>query len=187
MKSKMIFFLQGPASVGKSTFLFEHGLEHLVVSKDFIRLQVGEVMINEEIDHLGISQAYNGAMERILLDTLRHRLEHDLLTIVDATHTKYSDFEAYTPIVMRNNFDSFIARINPEVTVEEALARNEGRRGTYAYVPAGVVIKKFEELENFKPPVWCNVITQEVMISLIRGQDKKGIIKRIMEARKCQK
>ena len=88
---RSLVLLRGCPASGKSTFIKEHKLEQYTLCADNIRLLFQTPVMTVD-GKLGISMKHDKKVWELLFECLEERMIRGEFTIIDATHSKSSDF-----------------------------------------------------------------------------------------------
>ena len=91
---RKLVILRGAMGCGKSTWLRENDLEKYTLCADTIRLQLSAPAMSIEGKDT-ISQKYNKQTWEMLFFFLEERMKRGEFTIIDAVHSKSSEFSKY--------------------------------------------------------------------------------------------
>jgi len=159
---KALVLTRGVPGCGKSTWLKDNNLMPFVVSSDTIRLMYHSPIMTTD-GSLAISQEFDSVVWRTLENVVSFRMMNDCFTIIDACHSKPSDFTKHYTAVKFYNYKIYCLDFT-DVPLEVAKTRNSNRLLTpeesFRYVPEKV-IEKFYERMNTPPPLEVEVIKPE--------------------------
>ena len=152
---RYLFLLQGAPASGKSTFIEAAGLRPWTVSSDAIRLLFrGPELSRDGLNCVPISS--DRIVWRTLLDAVADRLRHGDLTIIDATHTRREEVQAYRQMVEHHRYKAFLVTWR-SLSVDECVARN-AVRPPLSRIPEEAVRDLHGRLQTFKTPEWLEEI-----------------------------
>lgn len=136
---------RGCPGCGKSTWIKEHNLEKYKLCPDDIRLMCLEPEKQEDGTYR-IPQYGQDFVWYILKEMLEYRLQHNYLTIIDATCNRISDIKYYKELCDKYNYELTIIDFS-DVPLEECLKRNE-QRDTLKWVPREAISKIFDRIKS---------------------------------------
>ena len=90
--------LRGCPGAGKSTWIKENGLEPYTISLDNIRTMVSAPVLTEHNTDATISQENESYVWSLLYEILEKRMQNGDFTIIDATHSRSTDFSRYNSL-----------------------------------------------------------------------------------------
>lgn len=143
---RTLVILRGSPGSGKSTWIKEMGLEKYTLSADSIRLLVQSPILVPEKTHRVISQRNDSYVWLLLFELLEKRMEQGEFVIVDATHSKSSDFSKYNKLCERYRYRKYYVDFS-DVSLEECKKRNLMRED-YKKVPEEVIDKIYSRLKT---------------------------------------
>lgn len=141
---RSIIILRGSPASGKSTWVKEMGLENYCLSADNIRLLVQSPILSAEHTHRIISQNNDSYVWQLLFELLEERMKRGEFVIVDATHSRSSDFSRYNKLCERYRYRKYYVSF-ADVPIEECKRRN-ALREDYKRVPESVIDKMYSRL-----------------------------------------
>jgi len=146
---RYLVLLRGSPGCGKSTFISNNHLEQYTISADEIRLLFQTPVFYPD-GRFGISQQNEKRVWDLLFQLLEARMERGEFTIVDATHSKPSDFAKYKKLKDKYRYRMFCVDFS-DVPIEVTKARNNDR-ATYKYVPEAVIDNMYARIKAFDIP-----------------------------------
>lgn len=153
---RKLFLLQGAPGSGKSTFIEQHRLGPWTISSDTLRLLFRSPELHSN-GHLTISCSEDREVWRSLHTMVATRLSKGDLTIVDATHTRPSEINAYHDVAMREGYETFLVTWRDQ-PLGDVLAKNAAR-DRLRWVPEPAVREAYARVNNCLIPDWVKVIT----------------------------
>ena len=102
-----LVILRGAPGCGKSTWIKENDLEPYTLCADNIRLMFQSPEPGIEKDSLFISQKNDNDVWAFLYKLMEKRMERGELVVVDATHSRSSDFSQYNDICAKYRYRKF--------------------------------------------------------------------------------
>lgn len=153
---RSLIILRGSPASGKSTWIKKMGLENYTLSADNIRLLVESPIIVPDKKHRVISQKNDSYVWTLLFELLEKRMSRGEFVIIDATHSKSSDFSRYNKLCERYRYRRYYVDFS-DVPLEECKRRNELRED-YKRVPESVIEKMYSRLKTqSKTSGWIEV------------------------------
>lgn len=143
---RSLVILRGSPASGKSTWVKEMGLESYTLSADDIRLLVESPILVPDKTHRVISQENDNYVWTLLYELLEKRMARGEFVIVDATHSRSSDFSRYNKLCERYRYRKFYVDFS-DVPIEECKRRNS-LRPDYKQVPEKVIEKMYSRLKT---------------------------------------
>jgi predicted kinase/predicted phosphodiesterase len=141
-----LIILRGSPASGKSTYIKEHNLENYTLSADNIRLLFESPIIVPDKLHRVISQKNDSYVWALLFELLEKRMARGELVVVDATHSRSSDFSRYNKLCERYRYRRYYLDFS-DVSIEECKKRNSLRED-YKRVPESVIDKMYSRLRT---------------------------------------
>lgn len=131
-------------------------LENYTLCADDIRLLVESPVIVSDKKYRVISQKNDGYVWQLLFELLEKRMSNGEFVIIDATHSKSSDFSRYNKLCERYRYRRYYVDFS-DVSIEECKKRNLLRED-YKRVPENVIEKMYSRLETqSKTSGWIEV------------------------------
>lgn len=153
---RSLVILRGSPGSGKSTWVKEMGLKNYTLSADEIRLLVESPVLVADRDHRVISQNNDKYVWLLLFELLEKRMERGEFVVIDATHSKSSDFSRYNKLCERYRYRKYYVDFS-DVPIEECKRRNLLRED-YKIVPESVIDKMYSRLKTqSKTSGWVEV------------------------------
>lgn len=141
---RSLIILRGSPASGKSTWVKQMGLENYCLSADNIRLLVQSPILSAEYTHRIISQRNDAYVWQLLFELLEERMKRGEFVIVDATHSRSSDFSRYNKLCEKYRYRKYYVSF-ADVPIEECKRRN-AEREDYKRVPESVIDKMYARL-----------------------------------------
>ena len=141
---RSIIILRGSPASGKSTWVKQMGLENYCLSADGIRLLVQSPIMNISKDERTISQNNDSYVWQLLFELLEERMKRGEFVVVDATHSRSSDFSRYNKLCEKYRYRKYYVSF-ADVPIEECKRRNSLRED-YKRVPESVIDKMYSRL-----------------------------------------
>ena len=134
--------LRGCPGAGKSTWIKENGLEPYTLSPDNIRQMVSAPIYTEEYNtDFTISQENESYVWSLLFEMLEKRMQNGDFTIIDATHSRSSDFSRYNSLCETYRYRKYVVSFT-DVPMEVCKQRNLERE-PLKRVPEQVIEKMY--------------------------------------------
>lgn len=141
---RSLIILRGSPASGKSTWVKNMGLENYCLSADSIRLLVQSPIMCDTEKHRTISQKNDSYVWQLLFELLEERMKRGEFVIVDATHSRSSDFSRYNKLCEKYRYRKYYVSF-ADVPIEECKKRN-AQREDYKRVPESVIEKMYSRL-----------------------------------------
>lgn len=153
---RSVVILRGSPASGKSTWIEKMNLQNYTLSADNIRLLVESPIIAPEYNHRIISQKNDNYVWQLLFELLEKRMSRGEFVVIDATHSKSSDFSRYNKLCERYRYRKYYVDFS-DVPLEECKRRNLLRED-YKRVPENVIEKMYSRMETqSKTSGWIEV------------------------------
>ena len=143
---RSLVILRGSPGSGKSTWVKEMGLENYTLCADTIRLLVESPIIVPDKKHRVISQKNDNYVWTLLFELLEKRMSRGEFVVIDATHSRSSDFSRYNKLCERYRYRKYYVDFS-DVPIEECKRRNLLRED-YKIVPENVIEKMYSRLKT---------------------------------------
>lgn len=175
---RSLVILRGSPGSGKSTWIKEMGLENYTLCADTLRLLTESPILVADKMHRVISQKNDSYVWQLLFELLEKRMSRGEFVIIDATHSRSSDFSRYNKLCERYRYRKYYVDFS-DVPIEECKRRNLLRED-YKHVPESVIDKIYSRLETqSKTSGWIEVdknnFWKEVGIKLFNFDEYKKI------------
>lgn len=141
-----LIILRGCPGAGKSTWIKENGLEQYTLSPDNIRNMVCAPMLTSDKMNLSISQSNDNYVWSLLYELLEKRMQNGDFTIIDATHSKSSDFSRYNSLCETYRYRKYFVSFT-DVPIETCKERNRTRE-EFKRVPEEVIDKMYSRFQT---------------------------------------
>lgn len=133
--------LRGCPGAGKSTWIKENGLEPYTLSPDNIRMMASAPVLTTEGTDMTISQENETYVWSLLYELLEKRMQNGDFTIIDATHSRSTDFSRYNDLCSTYRYRKYVVSFT-DVPKEVCIERNHNR-DAYKRVPDNVIEKMY--------------------------------------------
>ena len=143
---RTLIIMRGSPASGKSTWIKNMGLENYTLSADNLRLLVESPILVPDKKYRTISQKNDSYVWTLLFELLEKRMSNGEFVIVDATHSRSSDFSRYNKLCERYRYRRYYVDFS-DVPIEECKRRN-AEREDYKRVPESVIDKMYSRLET---------------------------------------
>lgn len=143
---RSLVILRGSPASGKSTWVNDMGLKNYTLSADEIRLLVESPILVAEKKHRVISQKNDNYVWQLLFELLEKRMARGEFVVIDATHSKSSDFSRYNKLCERYRYRKYYVDFS-DIPLEECKRRNSLRED-YKRVPENVIDKMYSRLRT---------------------------------------
>ena len=143
---RTLVILRGSPASGKSTWVKKMGLENYTLCADTIRLLVESPIIVPDKNHRVISQKNDNYVWQLLFELLEKRMSRGEFVVIDATHSRSSDFSRYNKLCERYRYRRYYVDFS-DVSIEECKRRNSLRED-YKRVPENVIDKMYSRLKT---------------------------------------
>ena len=138
---KNLIVLRGCPGAGKSTWIKENGLEQYTLSPDNIRMLASAPILTETNTDATISQENETYVWSLLYELLEKRMQNGDFTIIDATHSRSTDFSRYNSLCESYRYRKYVVSFT-DVPKEVCIERNHNR-DAYKKVPDDVIEKMY--------------------------------------------
>lgn len=143
---RSLIILRGSPASGKSTWVKNNNLSEYCLCADDIRLLVQSPIISAKYDHRVISQKNDNYVWRLLFELLEQRMKKGEFVVIDATHSRSSDFSRYNKLCEKYRYRKYYVSF-ADVPIEECKRRN-AERESYKRVPENVIEKMYARLKT---------------------------------------
>lgn len=143
---RSLVILRGSPASGKSIWIKQMGLENYTLCADTLRLLVESPIIVPDKNHRAISQKNDGYVWQLLFELLEKRMSRGEFVLIDATHSRSSDFSRYNKLCERYRYRKYYVDFS-DVPLEECKRRNSLRED-YKQVPEKVIDKMYSRLRT---------------------------------------
>ena len=152
--------LRGCPGSGKSTWIKENGLEQYTISPDNIRMMASAPILTENGTDATISQENESYIWSLLYELLEKRMKNGDFTIIDATHSRSTDFSRYNSLCESYRYRKYVVSFT-DVPKEVCIERNH-QRDAYKRVPDEVIDKMYARFETQeKTSGWVDIPRDE--------------------------
>ena len=141
-----LVILRGCPGSGKSTWVKEMGLENYTLCADTLRMLTESPIIVETEQREAISQKNDKYVWQLLFELLEKRMSRGEFVVVDATHSRSSDFSRYNSLCERYRYRRYYVDFT-NVPIEICKERNL-KRENYKRVPENVIDKMYSRFKT---------------------------------------
>lgn len=155
---RQLWLMTGAPGSGKSTLIEKYKLSQYTLCADNIRLLCQSPVLTIDGD-LAISQKNDKYVWTTLFDLLEKRMERGEFTIIDAVHSKSSDFSKYKELAYKYRYRLFYISTR-DVPIEVVKERNS-KRENYKKVPEAVIDNIYSRFSTQNIPNYVQKIPIE--------------------------
>ena len=141
-----LVILRGCPGSGKSTWVKEMGLENYTLCADTLRMLTESPIIVETEQREAISQKNDKYVWQLLFELLEKRMSRGEFVVVDATHSRSSDFSRYNNLCEKYRYRRYYVDFT-NVPIEICKERNL-KRENYKRVPENVIDKMYSRFKT---------------------------------------
>lgn len=142
---RKLVILRGSMGAGKSTWLKENGLDIYTLCTDDMRLHLSAPRLT--INGIeGIDQSENKMAWDMMFFFLEERMKNGEFTIIDAVHSKSSEFSRYKELAEKYRYRLYCVDFT-DIPIEVAKERN-AQRPEYKRVPEKEIDKVYSRFET---------------------------------------
>lgn len=141
-----IVILRGSPACGKSTWIKNNNLQNYTLCADDIRMLYQAPILTAEETHEVISQKNDSKVWTLLFELLEERMKRGEFVVIDATHSKSSDFSKYNGLCSKYRYRKFYVDFS-DVDIETCKRQNQMRE-PYKRVPERVIEKMYSRLKT---------------------------------------
>lgn len=160
-----LVLLRGCPGSGKSTWLRNNNLSQYALCADDLRCMFQTPVMDHQTGRLTISQKNDKAVWKLLFELLETRMSRGEFTIIDACHSKASDFSKYYHLAEEYRYRLHCVDFS-DVPLETALKQNK-MRPSYKWVPEDVIRNIYARFEANPIPNKINRVTPDNWQSII--------------------
>lgn len=139
-----LVILRGAPGSGKSTWIEKNNLKSYTLCADDIRLMAEAPILVPHKTHRTISQNNDNYVWSLLFEFLEKRMQRGEFIIVDATHSRSTDFSRYKKLAGKYRYRTFYVDFS-DVPIEVCKEQNM-MRDSYKIVPDRVIDKIYSRL-----------------------------------------
>jgi predicted kinase len=160
---RTLVLMRGAPGCSKTTWIQQYKLEQYSISPDNIRTMIQSPVMNLE-GKFYISQSNDKRVWSLLFEILEDRMKRGEFTIIDATHSKSSDFSKYKKLIDLYRY-RLVCIDFTNVPIEVCKERNRNR-DPYKFVPEHVIDMMYSRFKN-PIPGFVKVIKPEEFDTLL--------------------
>lgn len=143
---RSLVILRGACGSGKSTWIKNMNLENYTLCADTIRLLVESPILTADESKITISQQNDSYVWSLLFELLEKRMQRGEFVIIDATHSRSSDFSRYNNLCSKYRYRKYYVDFS-DVDIETCKKQNLMRE-PYKRVPEKVIDKIYSRLKT---------------------------------------
>lgn len=143
---RSLVILRGCPGSGKSTWVKNNHLENYTLCADDLRMLMESPIMVETEQRTAISQKNDKYVWELLFELLEKRMSRGEFVIVDATHSRSSDFSRYNSLCERYRYRRYYVDFT-DVPIEVCKERNLNRE-LYKRVPESVIEKMYARFQT---------------------------------------
>lgn len=148
---RALVLLRGAMGAGKSTWIKDNGLEGYVLCPDTIRLMYSSPQIQPDSFNYTINQNNDTQVWALMFEILEERMKKGEFTIIDATHSRQSDFSRYNNLCETYRYRRYYIDFT-DIPIEQCKLQNSKRQPTWKIVPESAIDKCYARFETQNPP-----------------------------------
>lgn len=143
---RSLVILRGAPGAGKSTWIKNNHLENYTLCADTLRLLMESPVMTTDENRVTTSQKNDKDVWLLLFELLEKRMSRGEFVVVDATHSRSSDFSRYNTLCERYRYRKYYVDFS-DVPMEVCKERNL-QRENYKRVPDEVIEKIYARLKT---------------------------------------
>lgn len=141
---RSLVILRGSPGSGKSTWIKKMKLENYCLCADDLRMLTSSPRLDVNKNQEYINQKNDGYVWQLLMELLEKRMQQGEFVIVDATHSRQSDFSKYNSLCERYRYRKYYVSF-ADISIEQCKLQN-AQREQYKRVPEQVIDKMYSRL-----------------------------------------
>lgn len=158
-----LVLLRGAMGSGKSTWVRENGLEQYVLCPDTIRLMYSSPQLQVDSFDKNINPKNDAQVWALMFEILEERMKKGEFTIIDATHSRQSDFSRYNSLCENYRYRRYYVDFT-DIPIEKCKEQNANRMPTWKRVPEEAIDKCYARFQTQKPPKsWVKIDRNDFM------------------------
>lgn len=159
---RALVILRGAMGAGKSTWIKDNHLEPYTLSPDQIRLMYSSPQMQPDDFDYTINQKNDTDVWALMFQILEARMRKGEFTIIDATHSRQSDFSRYNDLCETYRYRKYYVDFT-DIPFEISKARNMHRLPTWKKVPTSAIDKCYARFATQQPPKSWTKIPRELI------------------------
>lgn len=163
---RALVILRGAMGAGKSTWLKNNNLEQYTLCPDKIRLMYSSPQMQPDSYDYTINQKNEDKVWALLFEILEERMKKGEFTIIDATHSRQSDFSRYNNLCETYRYRRYYVDFT-DVPIEVCKAQNMHRLPTWKRVPTEAIDKCYSRFATQPVPKSWIKIEKELLESFL--------------------
>ena len=113
-----------------------------------------------------ISQKNDSKVWALMFELLEERMKRGELTVIDACHSKSSDFKKYKELCQNYRYRAYCVDFS-DVPMEKCIEQNK-KRADFKQVPESVIENMYARFRNFAPQAWIEIIKPDQFSDIFR-------------------
>ncbi len=159
---RALVILRGAMGSGKSTWLKDNDLEAYTLSPDQIRLMYSSPQMQPDSYDYTINQKNDTEVWALMFEILEERMKKGEFTIIDATHSRQSDFSRYNNLCETYRYRRYYVDFT-DVPIEVCKAQNMHRFPIWKRVPSAAIDKCYARFKTQPAPNSWTKISKELI------------------------
>ena len=143
---RSLVILRGCPGSGKSTWIKENNLQNYTLCADDLRMLMESPVMTETEQKYAISQKNDKYVWELLFELLERRMSRGEFVVIDATHSRSSDFSRYNSLCERYRYRKYYVDFT-DVPIEVCKERNL-KREAYKRVPESAIEKMYARFKT---------------------------------------
>jgi len=152
---RTLILMRGTPGSGKSTFIKSQNWDNYTLEPDAIRLQCQSPKLTID-GSLTISQANDKFVWETLFTLLEKRMQRGEFTVIDATHSRSSQFNKYRELTKFYRYRVYCIDFS-QIPLSTALSQNQ-LRPQLKQVPDAAIESIHARIQSSTPPSWVTTI-----------------------------
>ena len=152
---RTLILMRGTPGSGKSTFIQSQNWNNYTLEPDAIRLQCQSPKLTID-GSLTISQSNDKFVWETLFTLLEKRMQRGEFTVIDATHSRSSQFNKYRELVKFYRYRVYCIDFS-QVPLSTALSQNQ-LRPQLKQVPDAAIESIHARIQSSTPPSWVTTL-----------------------------
>lgn len=143
---RALVILRGSPGAGKSTWIKNMNLQNYTLCADTLRTLFESPIMTVDTTHRQISQGNDKYVWELLFELLDKRMSKGEFVLVDATHSRSSDFSRYNKLCERYRYRKYWIDFS-DIPIEVCKERNKNREEC-KIVPESVIDKMYARMKT---------------------------------------